>query len=51
MSEAKDQEIFSHRWKKMNGEDYARYQLIARATYLPKGHRTKPRFRLRLRLR
>jgi hypothetical protein len=22
----------------MNGEDYARYQLIARATYLPKGY-------------
>jgi hypothetical protein len=22
----------------MNGEDYTRYQLIARATYLPKGY-------------
>ena len=47
----------------MNGEDWARYQLIARATYLPKGYLVaaatylpkgylaKPRFRLRLRLR
>jgi len=48
----------------MNDEDYVRYQLIARATYLPRGYLvaaatylrlrlwfTKPRFRLRLRLR
>ena len=27
-------DILSHRLKRMNGEDYARYQLIARATYL-----------------
>jgi hypothetical protein len=39
----------SHRLKKMHGEDYARHQLIARATCLPKGHLTKPRLRLRLR--
>ena len=35
----------------MNGADCARYQLIARVTYLPKGHRTKLWFRLGLRLR
>jgi len=33
----------------MNSADCARYQLIARATNLPKGYLTKPRLRLRLR--
>ena len=40
-------EVFRHRLRKIKGEDYARYQLIARAIYLPKGYLTKPRFRLR----
>jgi hypothetical protein len=35
----------------MNGEDYAWYQLIARATYLPKGHLVAIATYLRLRLR
>jgi len=33
----------------MNSADCARYQLIARATYLAKPRFTKPRFQLRLR--
>ena len=28
----------SHRLKRINGKECVRYQLIARATYLPKGH-------------
>ena len=33
----RSRELVSYRLKRINGEDYARYKLIARATYLPKG--------------